>query len=525
MRLVPVRLCSSCVSLAWTPAAAQAPEPATAPLPIDREPGRRPDPHRRASCRSIWDARQRPSAHGDRAVRHGAALRRVATGGTGLEHRGPRSRPAGARRHRRLRARRARRCCSSRATTASARRAATPPSGGRSPIPSPPRCSGASRSRPRTAGACWSMRRRSSCATRTAWPRGCAQSKQGSFSLDESRSAVYLPRTKGFPKNTEVEVTLTFTSGEPAGPEVQAVAPSAQAVTVREHHSLVEAPDAGYAPRRFDPRVGVIPLTFYDYGTPITAPLEQRWIMRHRLQKKDPAATHRRRSRRSSTTWTAARPRTSARRSSRARRGGTRRSRRPGSSTRSRCACCRADADPMDVRYNVINWVHRTTRGWSYGSSVVDPRTGEIVKGVVTLDSQRVRQNVLIGSGLEAPWACRRERCRRRRARRARRRTSAISRRRSRGRRRGARARAPPAAVGARGRAHARLRAQLRREQLRARVGDGLPRAARRGARRRLDLSHAYATGIGELRQVRDAVRVHASSPRHRRSGRRSSGS
>src|SRR5918993_5991957 len=111
-------------------------------------------------------------------------------------------------------------------------------------------------------------------------------SKQGSFSLDESRSAVYLPRTKGFPRNTEVEVTLTFTSGEPAGPELQAVAPSAQAVTIREHHSLVEAPDAAYVPRRFDPRVGVIPLTFYDYGTPVTAPLEQRWIMRHRLHKK-----------------------------------------------------------------------------------------------------------------------------------------------------------------------------------------------------------------------------------------------
>jgi hypothetical protein len=229
--------------------------------------------------------------------------------------------------------------------------------------------------------------------------------RQGSFTVDESRSAVYLPRTKGFPKNTEVEVTLTFTSGEPAGREVQSIAPSAQAVTVREHHALVEAPDAGYVPRRFDPRVGVLPLTFYDYGTPITAPLEQRWIVRHRLQKKDPAAATsapiapivyyvdsgapedvRRALVEGAAWWNEAFA-------------------AAGFIDAFQVRVLPPDADPMDVRYNVINWVHRTTRGWSYGSSVVDPRTGEIVKGVVTLDSQRVRQNVLIGSGLEAPWA------------------------------------------------------------------------------------------------------------------------
>jgi hypothetical protein len=231
------------------------------------------------------------------------------------------------------------------------------------------------------------------------------ESKQGSFSVDESRSAVFLPHTKGFPKNTEVEVTLTFTSGDPAGSEVQAVAPSAQAVTIREHHSLVEAPDDGYAPRRFDPRVGVIPIVFYDYGTPVTAPLEQRWIMRHRLQKKDPTATQsaavapivyyvdsgapenvRQALIEGASWWNQA-------------------FEAAGFVEAFQVRVLPPGVDPMDVRYNVINWVHRTTRGWSYGSSIVDPRTGEIVKGVVTLDSQRVRQNVLIGSGLEAPWA------------------------------------------------------------------------------------------------------------------------
>src|SRR5918995_4804389 len=229
--------------------------------------------------------------------------------------------------------------------------------------------------------------------------------KQGSFTVDETRSAVFLPRTKGFPKNTEVEVTLTFTSGEPAGPELQAVAPSAQAVTIREHHSLVEAPDAAYVPRRFDPRVGVIPLTFYDYGTPVTAPLEQRWIMRHRLHKKDPAAA------RSAAVSPIVYYVDSGAPEN------VRQALIEGASWWNQAfdAAGFVDAfqvrvlppgvDPMDVRYHVINWVHRTTRGWSYGRSIVDPRTGEIVKGVVTLDSQRVRQNVLIGSGLETPWA------------------------------------------------------------------------------------------------------------------------
>ncbi|KKL54986.1 hypothetical protein LCGC14_2259940, partial [marine sediment metagenome] len=62
------------------------------------------------------------------------------------------------------------------------------------------------------------------------------------------------------------------------------------------------------------------------------------------------------------------------------------------------------NADPMDIRYNVIQWVHRATRGWSYGSSVIDPRTGEILKGHVTLGSLRVRQDILIAEALAAPY-------------------------------------------------------------------------------------------------------------------------
>src|SRR5687768_2965034 len=83
------------------------------------------------------------------------------------------------------------------------------------------------------------------------------QSNQGQYRLDESRSAVYLPRTKAFPKNTEVEATLTFTAEGQTGQLVRETVPSPQSLTVREHHSLVELPGPGYAPRPLDPRVGV----------------------------------------------------------------------------------------------------------------------------------------------------------------------------------------------------------------------------------------------------------------------------
>ena len=61
-------------------------------------------------------------------------------------------------------------------------------------------------------------------------------------------------------------------------------------------------------------------------------------------------------------------------------------------------------ADPMDVRYNVINWVHRSTRGWSYGAAITDPRTGEIIKGHVSLGSLRAQQDYLIFEGLLSPY-------------------------------------------------------------------------------------------------------------------------
>ncbi|MBA2340155.1 MAG: zinc-dependent metalloprotease, partial [Pyrinomonadaceae bacterium] len=226
---------------------------------------------------------------------------------------------------------------------------------------------------------------------------------QGRFSLDESRSAIYLPRTKNFPKNTEVEATLTFAADQP-GALVRDTAPTAQSLTVREHHSFVELPDGNYTPRKLDPRVGVFAVEFYDYATPITEPIERRWIVRHRLQKKDPNAPIsdpvkpiiyyvdngtpepiRSALVEGAAWWNAA-------------------FEAAGFRNAFQVKILPAHADPMDARYNMISWVHRSTRGWSYGGSIVDPRTGEIIKGNVTLGSLRVRQDYLIGTGLIPPY-------------------------------------------------------------------------------------------------------------------------
>ncbi len=230
------------------------------------------------------------------------------------------------------------------------------------------------------------------------------QARQGNYKVDDSRSAFYLERTKGFPKNTEVETTLTF-AGEEPGRLVGSVTPTANSVTVREHHSFVELPDNKYKPRSFDPRVNAFAITFYDYASPFTETLEKRWIVRHRLEKKDPNAAvseavepiiyyvdH-----------AAPEPIRSALVEGAA--WWNQAFEAAGYRNAFQVRVLPADADPMDVRYNMINWVHRSTRGWAYGSSVSDPRTGEIIKGNVTLGSLRIRQDFLLGTGMLPAFA------------------------------------------------------------------------------------------------------------------------
>ena len=224
--------------------------------------------------------------------------------------------------------------------------------------------------------------------------------QQGNYSVDRNRSAIFLPRTKSFPKNTEVEAILTLETHDHPGALVSGVAPTPQLVTVREHHSLIELPPAGYTPRKVDPRVGLFGVEFNDYASPFTGPVEKRWIARHRLIKKDPNAPIsepveplvyyvdngvpepiRSALLEGASWWNAA-------------------FEAAGFRNAFQVKVLPSDADPMDVRYNMIDWVHRSTRGWSYGESVIDPRTGEIIKGNVRLGSLRIRQDVLIGNGL-----------------------------------------------------------------------------------------------------------------------------
>ena len=227
--------------------------------------------------------------------------------------------------------------------------------------------------------------------------------QQGTYRLDATRSAFYLPNTKNFPQNTEVETTLTFT-GEPTGAFVRQVVPVPESITVRERHSFVQLPAAGYKPRVLDPRAGYFGIDFMDFATPIEEPITKRFIARHRLQKKDPAA--RVSEAVEPIVYYVDRGAPEPVRSAllEGARWWTQAFEAIGYKDAFRVEVMPEHVDPMDVRYNVIQWVHRSTRGWSYGSSLVDPRTGEIIQGRVSLGSLRDRQDFLIAEGLMAPY-------------------------------------------------------------------------------------------------------------------------
>ncbi|WJG11269.1 zinc-dependent metalloprotease [Aliiglaciecola sp. LCG003] len=229
------------------------------------------------------------------------------------------------------------------------------------------------------------------------------QTKQGSFKLDKTRSGAYIARSKAFPKNTELEALVTF-GGSNAGEYLRQVAPSPDSISVHLHHSLIELPDDKYQPRRFHPYSGFWKVGYQDYSTAIDEPMEQKFIPRHRLAKKDPAAK----------VTEAIEPivyyldpgtpepiKTALLEGASWWNDGFE---ALGYKDAFQVKMLPTDADPMDVRFNVIQWVHRATRGWSYGSSVIDPRSGEIIKGHVTLGSLRVRQDYLIALGLTSPF-------------------------------------------------------------------------------------------------------------------------
>jgi hypothetical protein len=226
---------------------------------------------------------------------------------------------------------------------------------------------------------------------------------QGSYRLDRSRSAVHMPATKSLPANTEVEAMLTFTTDQP-GRLVNAVAASGEAVTLRVHHSLIRLPGPGFETRIADPRIGVNGPNLLDYATAIDEDMRVRLAARHRLERRDPTAER----------SEAVEPIVYYL--------------DPGTPEPVRSALVEGAAwwndafeaagyidafqvrilpdtvDPQDIRYNMIHWTHRRTRGYSYGNSIIDPRTGEIIRGVVNLGSLRLRQDYLLGQGMVPPF-------------------------------------------------------------------------------------------------------------------------
>ena len=215
-----------------------------------------------------------------------------------------------------------------------------------------------------------------------------ADEGEGSFEVDEARSTIHAPRTKAFPENTEVEAALTWSSEDP-GPEVRGHTPDGRALTLRLHHSFVQLPEEGYEPREPDPRIGLFTVDFYDYGRSLEQGYEDAYVTRHRLEKANPGAPmsepvepivyymdpgipepYRTAFREGAEWWNEV-------------------FEAAGFRNAFRVEIMPPDMDPLDARYNVIQWVHRTEAGSSIGPSFVDPRTGEIIKAAVRMDSHR----------------------------------------------------------------------------------------------------------------------------------------
>lgn len=227
-----------------------------------------------------------------------------------------------------------------------------------------------------------------------------ADSKEGNYSFDASKSAIYRNMTKNFPENTEFETIITLVGNKP-GYNLRQVVPTATNVTMHQHHSFVKLPDVkGYTMRKYDPRIGYLGISYFDYASAISEPIEQKFTSRHRLHKKNPSAAQseavepiiyymdrgapepiRSALMEGASWWNQA-------------------FEAAGYKDAFQVKLLPEDADPMDVRYNIIQWVHRSTRGWSYGASITDPRTGEILKGKITLGSLRVRQDFMIAKSL-----------------------------------------------------------------------------------------------------------------------------
>lgn len=227
-----------------------------------------------------------------------------------------------------------------------------------------------------------------------------AAANEGTYTVSRERSSIYRPYTKSFPENSEIDIALTFTTGGRPGQTIASIVPDARFLTLRQHISLLKLPDPGFKPRVLDPRVGYFDVTFRDYAQPIQLPLEVRWAARHRLERVNPADPNspirnpivyyidrgipepiRTATKQGVSWWIEAFD-------------------RAGLKGAFRVEDLPEGVDPMDARYNVVQWENRNERGWSVGGALTDPRTGEMLKGMARLDSHRARTDYNLYAGL-----------------------------------------------------------------------------------------------------------------------------
>lgn len=226
---------------------------------------------------------------------------------------------------------------------------------------------------------------------------------QGAYSMDADRSVVWFDVQKAFPDNVEMEALITL-KGQPSGAQIQSVVPSAESVSFRVRHSFVRLPDSDFTPVEAHPQAGYFGISYQDYATPIESSLVKRFIMKHRLKKKNPGSAPSEAVKPIVYYVDSGAPEPIRSALVEGARWWNQAFEAAGFIDAFQVKILPDSADPLDVRYNVIQWVHRSTRGWSYGSNIHDPRTGEIIKGHVSLGSLRVRQDYLIATGLLSPF-------------------------------------------------------------------------------------------------------------------------
>lgn len=223
--------------------------------------------------------------------------------------------------------------------------------------------------------------------------------EQGSFELDADRSVPLPDACLAFPDNVELEALLTFGGSEP-GSNVRQVTPTPESITLVQHHSFLRLPDDGYRPREFDPRAGSFEVGFQDHAAALDAPMDRRLIVRHRLEKVNPGPAPSRVLEPIVYYVDSGAPEPVRGALLDGARWWAEAFERAGFIDAFRVEVLPEGVHPLDARYNVIQWIHRSTRGWSYGGGVTDPRTGEMIKGHVSLGSLRVRQDLLLFEGL-----------------------------------------------------------------------------------------------------------------------------